>query len=134
MANVITLDTGAKIYDVQDKTGKHICQISINPTDLNIAKRAEEAIKVLDSMEVEQTAEGLTRAGEIATEQIDYILGEGTASEIFAHVHPFTVLEEGDFFVEKVVDAICKVIEAEMGKRIKKNKSRMEKYTSKYHK
>ena len=44
----------------------------------------------------------------------------------------FSVLENGKFYIEEIIDSIGKIIEKEMGVRTAKVQSRIKKYTAKY--
>ena len=66
--------------------------------------------------------------------QIDYLFNSNVSQSFFSITSPFTVLANGEFFVENVLNAIGKLIEAETGKRFEKVQTKIGKYTSKYHK
>ena len=71
-------------------------------------------------------------------EQIDFLFNAEVSKDIFAITSPYSVLANGEFFIESVLDAISNLIEAETGKRYKKMQvkvnDKISKYTKKYHK
>lgn len=141
MGNTITIDDGLKTYDIVNKSGKLLGQFSFNPSDTNIIRRHAEVINSLEKLsenvpedvEEENGAEALKKIEEIIYEKVDYLLNADVAREFFAIMGPMTLLENGQFFVENVIDAIGQAISAETGARVKKLNTKVRKHTSKYH-
>jgi hypothetical protein len=141
MSNVITIDDGLKTYDIVNKSGKLLGQFSFNPSDTNIIRRHAEVISSLEKIsenipedvEEENGTEALKKIEEIIYEKVDYLLNADVAREFFAIMGPMTLLENGQFFVENVIDAIGQAISAETGARVKKLNTKVRKHTSKYH-
>ena len=66
--------------------------------------------------------------------QIDYLFNSKVSQSFFSITSPFTVLANGEFYIENVLNAIGGLIEAETGKRFNKIKTKVDKYAKKYHK
>lgn len=138
--NIISVDDGLKTYTIQNKEGKELGTFSFNPSDTNIIKRYEEVISDLGKLEMmesknteESDAECLKRMESIVSEKIDYLLNADAAKDFFQIMGPFSPLASGQFFVESVLDAIGKAIQAETGQRVEKMNVKIQKHTAKYH-
>ena len=140
MANVVTIDNGLKTYDIADQDGNILGSFSFNPSDTAILKRYEVAIEKfqtvfeeLKDMNDKSAAELLDKLDEKAYKLIDEIFNAEIAKNFFSIMGPFSPLDNGQFFIENVIDAIGRVFEAETGERVKKVNSKIKKHTSKYH-
>ena len=91
----------------------------------HIADNVDESKDIVDI--VKEMEEKLNK-------QIDYLFNSNVSQSFFSITSPFTVLANGEFFVENVLNAIGKLIEAETGKRFEKVQTKISQYTSKYHK
>ena len=100
----IVVDRGLEQYTIEDKNGTVLGKFEMNPADVELDK------------------------------QIDYLFNSNVSKSFFSITSPFTVLANGEFFVENVLNAIGKLIEAETGKRFEKVQTKINQYTSKYHK
>lgn len=142
MGNVIKINDGFKTYDIQNQDGKLLGQFSFNPADTNIIKRYNDAVENFASIfdevrEMEEnadTAEVYKKLDEKTYELIDGIFNADVASNFFQIMGPFSPLANGEFFVASVIGAIGQALEAELGERVKKVNSKINKHTSKYHK
>ena len=127
MGNVIKINDGFKTYDIQNQDGKLLGQFSFNPADTNIIKRYNDAVENAD------TAEVYKKLDEKTYELIDGIFNADVASNFFQIMGPFSPLANGEFFVASVIGAIGQALESELGERVKKVNSKINKHTSKYH-
>ena len=142
MGNVIKINDGFKTYDIVNQDNKLIGQFSFNPSDTNIIKRYNDAIeqfeKVFDEFkgmeEDAGTEEIIVKLDEKTYELIDSIFNSDVASNFFRIMGPFSPLASGQFYVATVIEAIGQALEAEIGERVKKMRSKIDKHTSKYHK
>lgn len=141
MANKIIIDDGLKTYDIENKDGKLLGQFSFNPSDTNIIHRHAEVVEALEKLETEISAkvdknnldESFKAFESIVFEKINYLLNADVAENFFSIMGPFTPLASGQYFIETVIDAIGQAISAEIGARVKKINSKIQKHTSKYH-
>lgn len=135
----IVVDRGLEEYTIEDKNGTVLGKFEMNPADVEMVKRYEyvaEAVSHIadDVDESKDIVEILAEMEEKLNKQIDYLFNSKVSQSFFSITSPFTVLTNGEFFVENVLNAICGLIEAETGKRFKKVQTKINKYTSKYHK
>ena len=142
MGNVIKINDGFKTYDIQNQDGKLLGQFSFNPADTNIIKRYNDAVEKFSSIfdeikemgEEPDTTELFEKLDKKTYELIDGIFNADVSSNFFNVMGPFSPLASGEFFVASVIGAIGQAIEAEIGERVKKVNSKINKHTSKYHK
>lgn len=134
----IIADNGFEEFTIEDKKGNVLCTFEMNPADSAMVVRFEEVSKNLNSV-ADGISEDMTEAQALdfvqkkVTEQIDYLFGASISGELFKTTSPFAVLASGEFFVENVLNAIAKVLEAEAGKRFNKVQLKVNKYAEKYH-
>ena len=142
MGNVIKINDGFKTYDIQNQDGKLLGQFSFNPSDTNIIKRYNDAVEKFSSIfdeikemgEEPDTTELFEKLDKKTYELIDGIFNADVSSNFFNVMGPFSPLASGEFFVASVIGAIGQALEAEIGERVKKVNSKINKHTSKYHK
>lgn len=142
MGNVIKINDGFKTYDIQNQDGKLLGQFSFNPADTNIIKRYNDAVEKFSSIfdeikemgEEPDTTELFEKLDKKTYELIDGIFNADVSSNFFNVMGPFSPLASGEFFVASVIGAIGQALEAEIGERVKKVNSKINKHTSKYHK
>lgn len=135
----IVVDRGLEEYTIEDKNGTVLGKFEMNPADVELVKRyehvAESVSHIADDVdESKDIVDIVKEMEEKLNTQIDYLFNSNVSQSFFSITSPFTVLANGEFFVENVINAIGKLIEAETGKRFKKVQTKIGKYTSKYHK
>lgn len=135
----IVVDRGLEQYTIEDKNGTVLGKFEMNPTDVELVKRYEHVAEVVSHIadNVDDRKDIVDIVKEMEEEldkQIDYLFNSNVSQSFFSITSPFTVLANGEFFVENVLNAIGKLIEAETGKRFEKVQTKIGKYTSKYHK
>lgn len=135
----IVVDRGLEQYTIEDKNGTVLGKFEMNPADLEMVKRyehvAEAVSHIADNVdESKDIVDIVKEMEEKLNKQIDYLFNSNVSQSFFSITSPFTVLANGEFFVENVLNAIGKLIEAETGKRFEKVQTKIGKYTSKYHK
>lgn len=135
MAKII-VDDGLKSYDIVNKHGDVIGVFKFNPADFGIIKRYEEVQKRYEALEIPEkgASEQMTEIADMLIKEMDYLINGDSREAFFATTFPLTPLATGEFYIENCLNALAKVIEMELGERIKKVKSRTSKYTAKYHK
>ncbi len=135
----IVVDRGLEEYTIEDKNGTVLGKFEMNPADVELLKRYEHVAEAVshiadDVDESKDIVDIVKEMEEKLNNQIDYLFNSNVSQIFFSITSPFTVLPNGEFFVENVLNAIGKLIEAETGKRFKKVQAKIGKYTSKYHK
>lgn len=141
MSEQIKIDSGLKTYDVVNKDGKLLCQITFNPTDTGIAKRYEEVKRRLFVLKngsgrkskKKSIVEQLNELDAIVYEQVDYLLDAKVSESIFSIAGPFSPLPSGKFFFESVLAGISQIIQEESKVNTAKIEEKINKYTNKYH-
>lgn len=142
MSDQIKIDGGLKTYDLVNHEGKLLGQLTFNPSDTNIVKRHGEVMEQLDKLKEDfsrsarksAVSEDLAEIDRIVCEKVDYLLNADVSKTLFSIMGPFSPLASGQFFIENVMDAIGKVIQADNAGKAKKVKQKIDKYTAKYNK
>ena len=142
MSEQIKIDSGLKTYDLVNLDGKLLGQLTFNPSDVNIVKRHAEVMRQLEELKknfnknVKESSisEDLAELDRIVYEKVDYLLNADVSKTLFSIMGPFSPLASGQFFIENVMDAIGKVIQAESAKKAEKVRQKINKHTAKYHK
>lgn len=131
----LSVDTGSVLIDIDDK-GEVIGRFRFNPNDLDIVKRYEQVSKEFEKIVLpeEPSYEEIVSVSDKIREQIDYLLNYKVSDEIFAKCNPLTLTNDGDFYVEKVLEGIVGLVEKVSNQRIAKKKAKIRKATAKYHK
>lgn len=137
-ATDIIIDDGKKTYNIRNHEGEIIGQFRLNPTDMNIRKRYEEAIEKLDHLsdmidENKTTDENFEMIEKFICDQMDYIFQSDVSGSFFSVVSPLSVMADGEDFFIKVLDAIGSVIQVSMKSAWDKADKKVSKYTKKYH-
>lgn len=135
----IVVDRGLEEYTIEDKNGTVLGKFEMNPADMEMVKRYEHVADAVahiadDVDESKDIVDILAEMEEKLNKQIDFLFNSKVSQSFFSITSPFTVLTNGEFFVENVLNAIGGLIEAETGKRFKKVQTKIDKYASKYHK
>lgn len=135
----IVVDRGLEEYTIEDKNGTVLGKFEMNPADMELVKRYEQVAEAVSHIadnvdESKDIVDIVAEMEEKLNKQIDYLFNSNVSQSFFSITSPFTVLANGEFFVENVLNSIGKLIEAETGKRFAKVQTKINKYTSKYHK
>lgn len=127
--NVFTVDTGDEEYILQDKYGAEICKIRFNPADTGIAKRYKEALQNIDNADIPETddLQEVFAMDAFLKEQFSYILGRTSAGGAFERTSPLSVLADGRFYFEAVLEVIAQIIGETVEKRYKKARAKIDK-------
>jgi hypothetical protein len=135
----IVVDRGLEEYTIEDKNGTVLGKFEMNPADVELVKRYEHVAEAVshiadDVDESKDIVDIVKEMEEKLNKQIDYLFNSNVSQSFFSITSPFTVLSNGEFFVENVLNAIGSLIKVETGKRFEKVHTKIGKYTSKYHK
>ena len=140
MSEQIKIEDSVKTYDLVNSEGELLCQISFNPSDVNILKRHAKIQRDLEKLKLslkdssgENTAEEFEQLDSIVYEKIDYLLNARVSEKIFSIMGPVSPLASGQFFMEHILEVIGQIIEREQDTKIKKMRAKIDKYTKKYH-
>lgn len=134
----IKIATGLKTYDIEDENGNVRGQISFNPSDTNIIKRATEVQKVIDkcinnakNLDVKNEEEFVNEVNKIDNtirEQVNYLFDcEDVSDIVFGKQNVLSTLN-GKTFVERFLEAFIPIIKKEFENEQKKSQERVNKY------
>lgn len=136
--NVLKLkvDTGKIVVPIEDSDGELLGEMAFIPTDMDILKRYESVVDFFNgvSFSEEATNEEIVDFSEGIRSQLDYLFGYPVSDSIFQKCGPLTVIPNGDFFFESVLDGILGIIERITDERVEKKMAKLRKATAKYHK
>lgn len=130
--NDIIIDDGSKLYNIKNRRGEILSQFSFRPTDTNIVERYKEVEIFFDTFSAPKDAD-LEDLVKLFSEKMDYLVNAEMSGAFFQIMGPFSPMHDGRMFWEVCLESVCGVIEKEMNVRLKKNRSRVDKYTKKYH-
>lgn len=139
----IILNDGAKTYDIVDTRGEKLGEITLNVNDNRLPERFEKTEKdirnAIGFIKVElgkgkDPMEVLKKSEKKVMDAMNYLFDKDISSTFFSITSPFTLLPDGQFFVENVINAVQTLIAKENKTRIETLKERTKKYTEKYNK
>lgn len=136
MAKQISTRVKKSEYDFLDTDGNIMFTLRFHP-DLDIARRYNKVVDFLNSMfsETEEDSKDLffEKCDELK-EQLNTMFNSDISTPAFSVMNPFSMLEDGRFYIEEIVEKLGEIVEEELNVRVKKVQSRQSKYTAKYHK
>ncbi len=132
----LTLDRGLKRYDIMDADGTPLGTVYVNPADLGIAARLDEARQIVqalaDGLGEDVDAEKIRDVDRQIKEQVDYIFGSEASAVFFKGTSALALCEDGALLLEKVFNAFAPIIEDAVGDAMKASEKRMKKHTAAY--
>ena len=129
------LNSGLMKFTFTDTDGEVIASFRLNPTDVRLAKRCDEAITYFRDLrqKTQQIGEGdLYRLNDELEEKICTMLGYNARETLFGELSATTVLPDGDIFAVKVLETVAQAVEPEVKKRAAAMEKTVAKYTAKY--
>ncbi len=131
------IDDGILMFTFTNNQNEIFASFRLNPTDVNIAARAEEVSAFFEK--TEETVKNVTSAKEAAKlneliqDKINYLLGYEASKDLFREpITATTVFGNGQMFANIVLDKVADAIAPEIEKRKKKMQAEVDKYTEKY--
>lgn len=134
----LTVDTGAVRIDVENEKGEKIGEFEFNPSDSNMLNRYESVVDFFngvqfqDGLSKEQEYEETKRFCQDIKDQFDFLLGYHVSDGLFDRCGPLTVISNGDFYFENVLDGIVGLMEKINNQRIQKKMEKVRKAVEKY--
>lgn len=135
--NRIIIDDGTKVFPIYNKANKKLGEFVFAPSDTNIVNRYKDVQEYIANMkqeDYEDNEEGLQKMEEDIKKQMDYLTNADAKDAFFSILGPLTPLANGEYFFENVLNAIASVIGSEMKVRMERSRTKVRKYTEKYHK
>ncbi len=136
----ITIDTGAKNYELLDKDGQRLGVFKFHPSDTRIISRYEKVVEFFESTEFqnsvseEEAAQQIVEIDKKICEQFDFLLCYPVSKGLFEGCGPLSLTDDGDYYFEKVLEVIVNIVEAATSQRVKKKLEKVNKATAKYNK
>lgn len=134
MANTtIKVNTGIQNYTFTDEDGHMFSAFRLNPTDINLAKRAMEVGEYFEKLGDFQaeSIDDVAKLNKDIEEKISYVLGYD-AKDVFGEVTATTVFADGTVFAFLVMDKILSEVTPALEQRQKKMEKAADKYLKKY--
>lgn len=138
MGSKIEIDDGSEVFDIFNKQGKLLGQFTFIPSDFDLVKRYEKTVDAFEKIHAElSTVENpdidyINELDKRMGDQVDYLFNAPVSKTFFSITSPFTILENGQFFIENVINAIRRVIEQKRDVKLKAVESHVKQYTEKY--
>lgn len=134
----LTIDDGKETYIIKNLEGEELGSFRLNPSDLNFRNRYESVVEALSNMKdmFSEEEDGNSVLDKLETkimEQIDFLFGSNVSKDFFKIASPFSPMADGEFFFEKVIDCIGRVIESDSKLRMDKINKKIKKHAGKYH-
>lgn len=131
------IDDGILTFTFTNNQNEIFASFRLNPTDVNIAARAEEVSAFLEKMEETvknvASAKEAAKLNELIQDKINYLLGYEASKDLFREpITATTVFGNGQMFANIVLDKVADAIAPEIEKRRKKMQAEVDKYTEKY--
>ena len=131
------MDDGLLTFTFTNNQNEIFASFRLNPTDVNIAARAEEVSAFFEKMEETvknvASAKEAAKLNELIQDKINYLLGYEASKDLFREpITATTVFENGQMFANIVLDKVVDAIAPEIEKRRKKMQAEVDKYTEKY--
>lgn len=132
----LKVDTGAVTVDVENENGKKIGEFEFVPTDTDIVNRYGSVVEFFNNVsfnENEGNEEIVKKFSSQIRDQFDHLFNYPVSDSIFSKCGPLTPVQNGDFFLEVVLDGIRGIIENVTNERVEKKMKKIRKATAKYH-
>lgn len=134
----IIIDDGKQTYNIKNQNGELLGSFRMNPADMSILERFKSVENVLENItehvDMNKDFEEVEREmSAIVREQINYLFDCDCADVLFGITSPFTIMKNGEFFLEQVINVIGTAVNADLKHRSTKIDEKIGKYTKKYH-
>ena len=129
----LKIDRGLKSYEVKDIDGTLLGTLYVNPADIGIAARLEEARRAIQQLadglaaDADAGVDQIIEVDKLIREQINYIFGSDASSVFFKGVSALALLPDGTMVFEKALQAAVPIIEDAVGKAVKASQKRVQK-------
>ena len=133
----LKIDRGLKSYEVKDIDGTLLGTLYVNPADIGIAARLEEARRAIqqlaDGLAADAGVDQIIEADKLIREQINYIFGSDASSLVFFKgVSALALLPDGTMVFEKALQAAVPIIEDAVGSAVRASQKRVQKHAGAY--
>lgn len=128
------IDDGLHNVVFKNNNGEVFSEFSFNPSDTGLLSRYDSFIEFLEKLEIkddEDTASQILAFEKSIKEKIDELFNRNVSESIFKIYSPCTIFQNGDMFIEVVINRMGDVIEKETDNRLKKKVAKIKKATAK---
>lgn len=138
MAQTVNENLGSSVlkFTFTDSDGDVVASFRLNPADVRLAGRIQEAAKFFAQAAKEApekaTADDILKFNNAVEDKICYVLGYDARQSLFGFMSATTVLEDGEIFAKKILDKIEKAVVQEIQKRKETLMAAVRKHTAKY--
>ena len=136
MAEQIRIDDGLKTFEIVNKDGDHILDISLNPSDTGIIARVNAVVEALNAYKPDgdDAEKAITEMDELLIQKMDDLLMADTRGTLFSKCAPLSMLDNGNTYIEEILNNLTPALEKITKTRAAKMEKRMAKYTAAYNK
>ena len=135
MAKTLSIDPGLLKFEICDDEGTVYSTFKINPSDMQLGRRLKELEEFFSSTDMSfktDDPEEIAKVEDVVTEQINKLLGYDCKNDAFGVIGACTVLPDGSFFFERIVEAITDEVPKAMEERARRSEEHVERYTKVY--
>lgn len=131
------IDDGILTFTFTNQNDEVFASFRLNPTDVNVAARAEEVSEFFEHLEESfkkvATNREAAELNALIEDKLNYLLGYEASKDLFKEpITATTFFASGQMFAVIVLDKIVDAIKPEIEKRRKKMQAAVNKYTEKY--
>lgn len=138
MAQTVNENLGSSVlkFTFTDSDGDVVASFRLNPADVRLVGRIQEAAKFFaqaaKEAPAEATAEDILRYNDAVEEKLCYVLGYDARESLFGFMSATTILSDGETFAQKVMKKIEEAVLPEVRKRKQALMAAVRKHTAKY--
>lgn len=139
MAERIKINTGCKVYEIEDQDGNVLGEFKFIPTDTGIVERYENVresmAQISKAIEGKDIKEAIAETERTIREKLDYLFNAPVSDSFFSVAAPLTPLASGETFAEQIISAVGMIISKELAERkeaIDRSREKVKKHTAKY--
>lgn len=126
------INTGLQEFRFTDNSGKVFASFYMNPGDLNVAKRFNDAARFFEKYRGKKmNLAEFAAFNKVLEKKVAAAIG-CKRDDIFGKVPAATVLPDGEFFVSKVLQVIRDALRDETSRRRKARMDTVNKYAGQY--
>lgn len=131
---ILIIDDGTKDYAFQNNKGEIFAEFSFNPADTGIVERFKGVVDFFQTYDYSikgDTLEFIEKFSAEIKEKYALLLG-GNADGLFMKYSPMSIMGNGDFYAEVILEQVGSIIEKEMDVKFAEKKAKIQKATAKY--
>lgn len=128
--------SGMMKFNLVDDDGDSVAFFRINPTDIRLVSRFQEAAVWFDEMAKSapdgSSMEVIQRFNDDLEEKLSYVLGGNSRESLFGVIPAISIMPSGNLFAVEVFEKMHEAIGPEIAARKNKLQNAVSKYTAKY--